>query len=749
MTSAMPSSSSSTHTPTFLITNISSLISVKLDSHNYLLWKSQFIPVLRASGLQGFIDGSYSCPSEFVIDSDGKVTNEVNPQFSAWIQQDQNVLCWINATLSENVLAHVVGLGSARAVWTALERRFASLSRSHIIQLKTQLQSIKKGSQTVSEYIQRIKHISDSLAAVSNPIDDDDLILYTLNGLPSEFGPFKTSIRTRSSPISIEELHVLLLCEELSIESTQSASTDYAATAFVSSKSGDTGRPGSSADSGTGRGNGRSNNINRGGRNRGGRYNNRGGRGSSRSSSQASYNRPCCQICNKTGHTALDCYHRMDYSYQGRNPPSQLAAMATSYNPVSEQNWYADSGATNHVTNDLQNLSIHSNYQGKDKVSVGNGQGLHIMNTGSSMIHTTSGSFHLDKILHVPSISSNLLSVHQFTKDNDCVFIFDSDGFSIQDRQSGKILFRGLSKNGLYPFRVSYPASDISPPAAFVGERTSSTIWHSRLGHPSVSTLKSLLPALPLHGSTAISFCEYCQFAKSSKLPFSSSSTVSHKPLELIHSDVWGPAPVVAEGGFKYYILFIDDFTKYTWFFPLMCKSDVFSVFLSFKLHVENLLSVKIKCFRSDGGGEYMSLRFQSLLKTSGIMHQISCPYTPEQNGCAERKHRHLVETGLTLLFNASMPLKYWADAFATATYLINRHPMKQLQLTSPWQKLFKLPPAYSSLRVFGCACYPWLRPYTPHKLDPRSKRCVFLGYTLNHKGYKCLDITTGRIYIS
>lgn len=210
--------------------------------------------------------------------------------------------------------------------------------------MKTQLQSIKKGSQTVSKYIQRIKHISDSLASVSNPIDDEDLILYTLNGLSSEFGPFKTSIRTRSSPILIEELHVLLLCEELSIASTQSASIDYAATAFVSSKSGGTGRLDSSTESGNGRGNGRSNNNNRGGRNRGRHYNNKGGCGSPRSSSQASYNRPCCQICNKTGHTALDCYHRMGYSYQGKNPTSQLAAMATSYNPVSEQNWYADSG---------------------------------------------------------------------------------------------------------------------------------------------------------------------------------------------------------------------------------------------------------------------------------------------------------------------------------------------------------------------------------------------------------------------
>lgn len=85
----------------------------------------------------------------------------------------------------------------------------------------------------------------------------------------------------------------------------------------------------------------------------------------------------------------------------------------------------------------------------------------------------------------------------------------------------------------------------------------------------------------------------------------------------------------------------------------------LYSVFVTFKLYIENLLSLKIKCFRSDGGGEFMSSIFQSFLRTNGIIHQVSCPYTPEQNGCAERKHRHLVEIGLTLLFNAGMPLKF------------------------------------------------------------------------------------------
>lgn len=144
-----------------------------------------------------------------------------------------------------------------------------------------------------------------------------------------------------------------------------------------------------------------------------------------------------------------------------------------------------------------------------------------------------------------------------------------------------------------------------------------------------------------------------------------------------------------------------------------------------------------------------MSNTFQNLLANNGIIHQVTCPYTPEQNWCAERKHCHLVETGLTLLFGAHMPTKYWPDAFLTATYLINRMAMKSLQHISLWEALFHHPSDYLTLCVFGCACYPYLRPYSLHKLDPRTRQCVMLGYNLNHKGYRCLDPSTRRLYLS
>ena len=119
------------------------------------------------------------------------------------------------------------------------------------------------------------------------------------------------------------------------------------------------------------------------------------------------------------------------------------------------------------------------------------------------------------------------------------------------------------------------------------------------------------------------------------------------------------------------------------------------------------------------------------------------------KNGPAERKHRHIVEVGLSLLAHASMPLKFWDEAFLTAVYLINRLPSKVITSATPFERLFKDKYDYSFLRIFGCACWPNLRPYNNRKLQFRSKQCVFLGYSGLHKGYKCLDISTGRVYIS
>lgn len=175
-------------------------------------------------------------------------------------------------------------------------------------------------------------------------------------------------------------------------------------------------------------------------------------------------------------------------------------------------------------------------------------------------------------------------------------------------------------------------------------------------------------------------------------------------------------------------------------------KGDALNAFKQFKLLVENQLDKKIITLQSDWGGEFHS--FTNFLQSEGIMFRQSCPHTFVQNGRVERRHRQLVEVGLTLLAQASMPLSYWWEAFTTATYLVNRLPTTVLEDQSPYFVLLEKLLDYKSLKPFGCACFPNLRPYNNHKFSYHSTRCVFLGYSNQHKGYKCVS-STGRIYIS
>ena len=148
--------------------------------------------------------------------------------------------------------------------------------------------------------------------------------------------------------------------------------------------------------------------------------------------------------------------------------------------------------------------------------------------------------------------------------------------------------------------------------------------------------------------------------------------------------------------GFRYYVQFVDHFTRFTWLYLLKSKSEVFSKFLEFKAMVETQFSTRIKTLRFDGGGEYTSSAFKSFLLQHGITYQMSCLYTPQQNGLVEKKHRHLVETTITLLSQASMPIVYWPYAILTTVFLINLLPTSVLGFTSPWSKLYSSSPDLS-----------------------------------------------------
>ena len=157
-------------------------------------------------------------------------------------------------------------------------------------------------------------------------------------------------------------------------------------------------------------------------------------------------------------------------------------------------------------------------------------------------------------------------------------------------------LLKGDSEEGIYKLTTS------PTPLAFIGERTSPTKWHDRLGHPHCGILLNILNKYGLSKThkTLQYVCDAYSLAKSHKLPFSQSTYKSTRPLALIHSDVCGPAPITSLFGYSYYVIFVDDYSKYIWLFPMKKKSDVFSIFYDFHIKAERQFSTKLQSLQSD-----------------------------------------------------------------------------------------------------------------------------------------------------
>jgi len=219
------------------------------------------------------------------------------------------------------------------------------------------------------------------------------------------------------------------------------------------------------------------------------------------------------------------------------------------------------------------------------------------------------------------------------------------------------------------------------------------------------------------------------------------SHNVLHLLFSLVHSDIWGPSRIKSNLGFQYFVTFIDDYSRCTWVILMENHSELFSIFQIFYNKIKNHFGISIRILRNDYGREYLSHSFKNFMVFHGILHQTSCAYTPQQNGVAEHKNRHLVETTHTILIHGDVPQHFWGDVILSACYLINRMASLVLDNKIPHSILFphdllhSLPP-----KVFGSTCFVHNFSLGLDKLSPKSHKCVFLEFTRSEKGYKCFS---------
>lgn len=228
---------------------------------------------------------------------------------------------------------------------------------------------------------------------------------------------------------------------------------------------------------------------------------------------------------------------------------------------------------------------------------VGNGDSLSITHVGTGYIGDKSCTVPLQNVLVVPEIKKSLLSVHQLTNDYPCYFVFRGSQFYLKDVKTNQILLSGTNSNGLYTFKEP----QVPPVTALFSHRHRSAdeqVWHRRLGHPNTQVLQHLrMNKFISVNKPTVSLCDSCQISKSAKLPFYPSESRAVSPLGKIHCDLWGPAPIPSFQQFRYYVIFIDDFSRYCWLYPLKQKSDFIDVFVGFQKLVETQFTSKIKTF--------------------------------------------------------------------------------------------------------------------------------------------------------
>lgn len=240
-----------------------------------------------------------------------------------------------------------------------------------------------------------------------------------------------------------------------------------------------------------------------------------------------------------------------------------------------------------------------------------------------------------------------------------------------------------------------------------------------------------------------------CLSGKQARQPFGSGEGQrSSRILELVHSDVSGPYTPGTYDRKRFFVTFIDDFSHFTVVYLLKSKDEVLECFQEYNAKFTAHFGVKIARIRCDNGGEYTSKAFRTFCRGEGISMEFTAPYTPQQNGVAERMNRTLLDKARSMVFDAGLPKSLWGEAVLTAAYLSNRSPSSALDVQkTPYEVWYNRKPDIDNLRVFGAFAHTHVPKQCRGKLDPRSEKNYMVGYASN--GYRIWDPRRRKVFVS
>ncbi|KAJ9556796.1 LOW QUALITY PROTEIN: hypothetical protein OSB04_011410 [Centaurea solstitialis] len=381
--------------------------------------------------------------------------------------------------------------------------------------------------------------------------------------------------------------------------------------------------------------------------------------------------------------------------------------------------WWVDTGATRHVCYDKNSFHTFKEVNDDQKLFMGNAATAEVKGIGEVVLKMTSW-----KELKLKDEEPR---VGWLLKKVGFKLVFESDKFVLS--KNGMYVGKGYAMNGMFKLNVMVVnvMNKNTSTSAYMLEF--SNMWHGRLGHVNFNSIQRLskLNCIPNCDIDSKYKCPICVEAKLTRTSFQSIDSKT-EPLDLIHTDVCDLKSIPTRGGNKYFITFIDDSKN------IAIKDEAIDKFMVYKTEVENQLNKKIKVVRSDRGGEYVS-PFAEICSQNGIRHEFTAPYSPQQNGIAERKNRTLKEMVNAMLISSGVDQNLWGEAVLSANYILSKIPRKKKD-ESPYELWMSRKPSYKYLRVWGCLAKP---PPKVQKLGPKTVDCIFIGYAQNSSAHRFL----------
>lgn len=627
-------------------------------------------------------------------------------------------------TLDSSICDLVAMCKTAREIWIKLHELFEQKNRQAQYASQLQFSSfVRNPTDTMAMHIAKLERLVSRMSDLDIKPNDFVVMSKLLETLPSDFEPLKMAWCARpEDQQTLVELQKLLVAEEQRRSSESAKETELVALVAKANLA-----KGQSAET-------RKASVQK----------------SDRTVTKQEKQYKCFK-CGKKGHFKRDCKF-------ARTPPvnahynNDEVFISEHHMTERDDTWIVDSAATQHITNRSDWFQKYTKYENPVDVRVGNKSTMKALGHGviaiKMLVHGRWKSSIMENVLYAPESSRNLFSVSQaldhgskfkMTKDK-CEFVKPKGVVAVGIRCGN--LFKLLCKVTVTEVNsVTFPIAETQ-----VNEVNSLQLWHERLGHLNKQHVKKLLNSLGIKVKPEDEFCEACVMGKQHRLPFQSRQQRAKYVGHLIHTDVCGPMEETSMGGSRYFVCFTDDYSKYRKVYFLKHKSEVAVKFEEFCTFFKNQTEKPIKAVLSDGGLEYNNKSVKGLLQKMGAEFRYTTPYTPQQNGAAERTNRTLVELGRSIMIAKQLPKSLWAETVNAVVHILNHAGTSAVEGKSPYELFFGKIPRIDHLRIIGTECFVHTPKQKQKKWNPRSQKGILVGYLDEIDGYRVWFPGTNRI---